>query len=170
MLDTSVGWFHLSQGAESVAQVLDAYHLPGLLLFLGVSLALVPRRWIAWHEQEQQNRSSARQLDQAMLAGARPGRARRLAFRYARRIPVRRVVLWGALAATNLTPAILLTPTVESRPLGPGVLILADQPGDFRSQAAALALVAVALNVTALGWASAGPGSHARPLDTRELV
>ena len=70
-----------------------------------------------------------------------------MARRDRRSITARRLFLWSALAATSLGPAIVLSPTTDSRPVGPGVVILADQPGDARAQAAALALAAIALNL-----------------------
>ena len=60
-----------------------------------------------------------------------------------------------ALAATNLAPALVLSPSIESRTMVPGTLILADEPGDGRPLAAALASVAIALNVLALRWPEA---------------
>jgi hypothetical protein len=48
----------------------------------------------------------------------------------------------------------VLAPTIESRPLAPGVLILADEPGDALPRAAALACVAVALDFAALALAA----------------
>ena len=73
-----------------------------------------------------------RRVDQAILAGARPGRAYRMARRDLRSITARRLVLWSALAATSLGPAMVLSPTTDSRPVGPGVVFLADQPGHAR--------------------------------------
>ena len=51
------------------------------------------------------------------------------------------MILWATLTATSATPALLLAPTGNGRTLGAGVIVLADQAGDSRSQAAALALL-----------------------------
>ena len=67
------------------------------------------------------------------------------------------IVLTFALAATNLAPAILLAPTAESRPLAPGILILADEPGDALTRAATLASLAVFTNLVALSLAARRP-------------
>jgi hypothetical protein len=53
---------------------------------------------------------------------------------------------------------LLLAPTAESRPVGPGVVILAERLGDSRAQAAALACCTIALNLTALGLTRARRG------------
>jgi hypothetical protein len=68
------------------------------------------------------------------------------------------MVLWGTLVATAITPPLVLAPTLESRPIGPGIVVLIDQPDDSRAQASALALAAIALDLLALGWASARVG------------
>jgi hypothetical protein len=83
---------------------------------------------------------------------------------------LRRIILCGALAATSLSPAILLAPTLESRPVGAAIVVLANQPGDARAQAAALALLAIAVNLAVLSWASAGRGTLDRPLEAWELT
>ena len=59
------------------------------------------------------------------------------------------LILTFALAATDLAPALLLAPTVASRPLAPATLILADGPGDALQQAAVLATCGVAVNLAA---------------------
>ena len=48
-------------------------------------------------------------------------------------------LLTAALAVTSLAPALLVTPTLETRTVAPRVLILADEPGDGLARAAALA-------------------------------
>jgi hypothetical protein len=65
-------------------------------------------------------------------------------------------LLIGSLAATNLTPALLFEPWSDGRTLAPAIVQLAAGPADARSLAAALALGAIAINVTALciAWAT----------------
>jgi hypothetical protein len=80
------------------------------------------------------------------------------------------MVLWATLAATSAAPALLLAPSSDGRTLGAGVIVLADQAGDSRSQAAALALVGIVSNVTVLGWAWTGRDRRQRPLEARDLA
>ena len=76
------------------------------------------------------------------------------------------LALTFALAATNLAPALVLAPTAESRPLVPGVLILADEPGDGLARAATLASLALVVNLAAFtlaagrGYPSLGERFH----------
>jgi iron(III) transport system permease protein len=169
LVDAGTGSQRVSGGLLRLSQVIDPYHIPGLLLFLGVCLVLVPIRWWACGEPAP-GQSDRRMFDQAIVAGARAGRARRLATRNARGIPVRRIILWATLTATNATPALLLAPTGDGRTLGAGVIVLADQAGDCRNQAAALALSGIAANVMVLGWNCPSRGRRQRPLDARDLA
>ena len=50
---------------------------------------------------------------------------------------------------------------MESRPIGPGIVILATGPGTDRSLAAALALTTIAIELAALGWFVIGPSARA---------
>jgi len=142
---------------ESIALALDPYRFPGLLLFVGACLASLPRRLTSRPKQSGRDAAIARLADQARLSAAGRGRARRHACRGVRAIPLPLMFLWGALAATAITPALVLAPTLESRPVGPGIVVLGDQPDDSRALAAALALAAIALDLAALGWAAARP-------------
>jgi hypothetical protein len=116
------------------------------------------------------DRATDRLIDQAIVSGSRPQVARRLAYRNRPAIPISRIVLCASVAATSISPAILLSHRAESLPLGPGILSLADQPGGSRAQAASLALAAIALNVSVLGWTWAAGGSRSSPLEARDLV
>jgi iron(III) transport system permease protein len=66
------------------------------------------------------------------------------------------LLLTCALAATCLAPALVVAPSPESRPISPAVVILADTPGDGRTNAARLATVVVGFNVLALALAARG--------------
>jgi hypothetical protein len=79
------------------------------------------------------------------------------------------MVLWGTLVATAITPALVLAPTLECRPIGPGIVVLSGQPEDSRAQAATLALAAIALDLMALGWASIRVG-RAGDIEAAELA
>jgi hypothetical protein len=149
---TGLNWPEASWAFGQVARWLDPARFSGISLLLGVCLGILPSRLVAWHEGMKGDRSNLRRIDQALLC--RPGlsRARSLAFRGVRRVPLPKLVLWGALAFSGISPAILLTPEMAGRTLGPGIVALASQPGDARAQSAALALCAIVLNLMALGW------------------
>jgi iron(III) transport system permease protein len=148
---------------ETWAGELDPYRNPGLLLFVAVSLVFLwPRlRW--WHELSSSENHPGHGWEAARIAGARPGQARKLASRPKWRFLFGQFLLSAALAAANLAPALLFAPTLEGRPLAPGVLILAQQPDDARNQAAVLATCAIAVNLTALALAWGTRGAS-RPL------
>ncbi len=75
-------------------------------------------------------------------------------------------MLAGAFAATNLTPALLFAVGSDRKTLGPAFLDLAGGDALARSQAAALALAAVLVNLAAITVACT---TQATPADT-ELV
>jgi ABC-type Fe3+ transport system permease subunit len=139
-----------------LSTMFDPGLFPGVPLLLAVCLAIVPRRLIGWSWPRGREDTVRRRLDQAILSGAGPGRAHRLAQRDVRSIPVSRLILWTTLAATGVSPAIVLSAQADSAPAGPGVVILADQPGDSRDQAAALAVAAIVANLAAFSWGRAG--------------
>jgi hypothetical protein len=58
------------------------------------------------------------------------------------------------MAATNLAPALILAPVLAGQPAAPGVLLMADQPGDDRARAAALACCLLLVNLAALALAA----------------
>ena len=68
-VDAGMGWQRVSGGLLRLSQVIDPYHVPGLLLFLGVCLVLVPIRWWACTEPAP-GQSDRRKFDQAIVAGA----------------------------------------------------------------------------------------------------
>jgi hypothetical protein len=92
-----------------------------------------------------------------------------MARRDLRAVPLRRVLLWAALAPASVTPAIVLSASTEHAPAGPAVVILADEPDDSRAPASALAIAAIALDLAALAWARAGRGD-APPVGAEELA
>jgi ABC-type Fe3+ transport system permease subunit len=168
-LGSGPGWSWAALSLETLAGVLDPCNFPGVLLIVGVCVIYVPRVLIRGRAIGL-DRATDRLIDQAMVAGSRPQAARRLAHRSSNAIPIARIVLCASVAATSISPAILLAHRAESLPLGPGILSLADQPGGSRAQAATLALAAIALNASVLGWAWAAGGSRSSPLEARDLV
>lgn len=152
---TSLEWTGAGLWMERIAMAFDPLLLPGILLFFGTCLAVLPRRLATRLEPPARDDASVGQVDQLRIAGAGRGSAVWHVWRRAGGIPLPTMVLWGSLLATAITPALVLAPTLQSRPVGPGIVVLIDQPDDSRAQAAALALAAIALDLLALGWASA---------------
>jgi ABC-type Fe3+ transport system permease subunit len=146
----------LAPGLSALSAALDPRSFAGLPLLLGMGFAVIPRKLLAWRTSLGRDEVIARRVDQAILAGSGQARAYRMARRGLRTVPLRRVILWSALAATSVSPAIVLSATAEDTPAGPAVVNLADQPGDARAQAAALAVAAIAVNLAALAWARSG--------------
>jgi iron(III) transport system permease protein len=141
----------LADALRSLADAFDLDRTPGVLLVLGVATAHLPV--LALSAVERRTRLRLPLIDAALTLGARPVQARRVASgRWP--LPSAAAVLTVVLASTSLTPALVLAPTSETRPVGPAVLSLADQPGDGLARASALATGAVALNLAALGFAA----------------
>src|SRR5208337_3479645 len=154
----SLDWTRAGLWMERIGLAFDPFVFPELVLFVGACLAFLPRRLAIRPEPPGRDDASARRVDQIRIAGAGRGPAVWHVWRWARAIPLPTMVLWGMLVATAITPALVLAPTLESRPIGPGIVVLIDQPDDARAQASALALAAIALDLLALGWASARVG------------
>lgn len=154
----SLDWTRAGLWMERIGLAFDPFVFPDLVLFVGACLAFLPRRLAIRPEPPGRDDASARRVDQIRIAGAGRGPAVWHVWRWARAIPLPTMVLWGMLVATAITPALVLAPTLESRPIGPGIVVLIDQPDDARAQASALALAAIALDLLALGWASARVG------------
>ena len=141
----SLEWTRAGLWMERIALAFDPFFLPGLLVFVGACLAFLPRRLATRLEPPGRDDASTRRVDQFRIAGAGRGPAVWHVWRRARAIPLATMVLWGTLVATAITPALVLAPTLESRPIGPGIVVLIDQPDDSRAQAAALALAVIVL-------------------------
>ena len=139
---------------ESLSQVTNVDQNPWipLTLTVGLSLSAVVLKNRPRAFEPRGSRSNAA-FDAARLAGALALRARALSGPMQRREWLGRFILIWVLAATNVSPALLFTPWIDGRTVAPGVLDLANGPGDARSQAAALALCVIAANVAALAFA-----------------
>jgi ABC-type Fe3+ transport system permease subunit len=142
----------LVHGARILAGSLDPYRTPGVLLALAVSATRLP--FLARAVEHGWSRFQPALVDAASTLGATPRQARRTATGHWLGAAPAALVLTFALAATNLAPALILAPTIESRPIAPGILIEADEPGAALPRAAALACAAVALNLTGLALAA----------------
>ena len=80
-----------NRAMDVVSLAFDPARFPGLALFAGVCLAMQSRRFVRWTPPGNREESLDRRVDQAILAGASPGRAYRLARRDRRPITVRRL-------------------------------------------------------------------------------
>src|SRR5262249_28360492 len=134
-----------AEALATVVDVLDPDRTPWVALILAVGLARLPG--LARSAVERRRSFPPAPGGAGLRLGAAAGRALRVA-------PGRRLgVAWSAafvtfaLAATDVTPALLLAPTAETRPVGPAVLNVMDEPGGGLARAGALALIAVAVNL-----------------------
>ena len=144
------GWSNTGLVLENLAAAIDPNQASWLPMACGVGLFLLP--WFLRSRQggtplvqDQARGDSA--FEAAILAGAWRWRARALG---SPDRPIRalgRFVLVWALAATNLTPALLFMSSAARLTVGPGILILAGQGGEGPSQAAAMALGVIAVNI-----------------------
>jgi hypothetical protein len=156
---------------DTLSILLDPYGSPPFLLLLGTCLAYLPSRVAARDEQLVETEESARGVDQALVAGTRGNRARRLVFHAASARTARRIVLWATLAVTSIAPAILLAPTIDRCPVGPGIVLLASHSHHSPGRAAALAVIAIAANWAALALARAGwDDGRDRQLEVSDLA
>jgi iron(III) transport system permease protein len=142
----------LARGARLLAGELDAYRTPGVALALAVAAVRLP--FLARAVEHGWSRFHPTLIDAANGLGATPRQARRTATGLWVGAAPAALGLTFVLAATNLAPALVLAPTFESRTLAPMILILVDAPGAALDQAAALAALAVAINLTALALAA----------------
>lgn len=159
----------ISRIFEFASIMLDPLRLPGPALLAGVCLASLPRRAALGMVPRDDPRTIGCLVDQAVLAGTRPGPANRMARRSARTVATPRLMLWSTLAAISMGPAIVLAPTADVRPVGPGVVALSDGPGEARSQAAAIALASITAGLAALIGARISIGPY-DPLAPGELA
>ncbi|HKM54188.1 MAG TPA: hypothetical protein VJY33_12330, partial [Isosphaeraceae bacterium] len=167
LLVASLGWRGAGASVARLALELQPSRTPGLLLVAGVCLAVLPRRIMNRHEAAGSEEACARRIEQAVLSGAGYRRATRLALCGAWAIPAPTAVLWATLAATSITPAVLLAPSFASLPVVPGVVVLADQPESGRARASLLALLTIGAQLSVLGWVAAGDrtGGELDPAD-----
>jgi iron(III) transport system permease protein len=136
----------------TMVDLIDPERTPWVALVVAVALVRLPS--LAREAVERRRLLRPEPLEAALGFGASHRQA-------ARTIPGRWLgvsrasafAAW-ALVATNVTPALLLAPTADSRPLGPAVLTLIDEPGTGLARASALAMVGVTLNLSAFFVAS----------------
>lgn len=148
------------------ADGLDPFRAPGVLLAWAVAASRIPA--LAREDDEggrlllrERGRRRRALIDAARALGAPLRQARRDA------AGLRRASATGpswvlaiALAATDTAAALVLAPTSMARPVGAGVLLLADDPASL-PRASALACAAIAWNLAALAWFARGrPPGH----------
>ena len=159
LLGASGGHNSIAGALGRLADALDPDRTPGVLLVMAVVASRLPTIARGAVRGPDVTRHAPR--DAALSLGASPRRARRMASGGALGVWAGALWLTVALAMTSLAPALLLSPTLESRTVAPGVLILADEPGGGLARAAALALAATAVNLLAL---AAAAGGRSRPI------
>lgn len=139
----------------------DGASLP--LLAMGVWLATAPV-WLASRGRRGgATGATDSQFAAATLAGARRGRARRLALGAVRPARRRSAALLAIFAATNIAPAIVLATSIQDATIGPAVLFLNEWPGDGLAVASALALLIFGANAAAaLAWRDGATGIQGR--------
>ncbi len=147
----------LARYVVAVAGELDAARNPRAILAAAVALSVGSRLLPRWRLVVQANPLETRTgLDAAILAGASRARARGLASLRPRQW-ISAFLLAALLAATNLAPALLFTTWADIRTIGPGLLVLADEPDDARLRSSLLAVGVILANLAALGLARLGP-------------
>ncbi len=133
--------------ALAFVDAFDPDRVPWVALILGVGLTRLP--FVKRSVFERRRGLQPALLDAAITLGASRRQAHRLVPGRLLGVSPSLAFLTFALAVSNITPALLLCPTAETRPLGPAVLILIDEPGGGLARASALALLAIALNLFA---------------------
>jgi ABC-type Fe3+ transport system permease subunit len=149
-------WGPLARALGSFATGIDPVASPWVITSSAVGLVLLPRfLWCSRREPPPDSSSShvASAFDAATLAGASRAQSFWLGnFGRGRRLIGQFVLVW-ALAATNLTPALLFAHWTGGPGVAPTVVLRATGPGNIPAQAAALALCAIAANLAALAVA-----------------
>jgi iron(III) transport system permease protein len=148
----------------ALADVLDPEVTPGVMLALAVAVVESPR--LARSALGRRSRLRRELVDAAVVLGATRREARRRISGRLLGVSRSAAFLTLVLAATSITPALVLAPTSEGRPIGPTILSLADAPGAGRQHAAVLAALAVGANLAALLAWFRGTGRDAEvPVD-----
>lgn len=152
-----LGWF--SPRIESLAGFLDPDQTPGVALLLAVAAVRFPM--LAQSVQESRSRTTPSSVEAALTFGASPRVAQRWNPEGWLGASPGALALTFSLAATSVTPALVLCPSAETRTVGPAVLLLADGTDESLRRASAMAALAVVLNLAALSL-SASPENFRR--------
>lgn len=145
----------------TVVDALDPDRTPWVALVVAVALVRLP----ALARAAVEHRRSERTVwsDAAVGLGASARAARRTLPGHRLGVTTSSAAFALALAATNVTPALLFAATADTRAAGPAVLDLIDEPGGGFARAAALALAAAAVNLAALAVAARRRNGPIRP-------
>lgn len=161
--EAAVGWLAAGGGTgagvgdslASIAGWIAPFGTPSLFVPVSVAWVLGPLLFLCWRSAPTSRGAACSAIDAARLFGASRVRALWMGAPSLAATWVGRFAMAWALAATNLTPALLASPGTDGPTLAPAFLILADGQRDARSLAAGLALGILALNAVALAvaWA-----------------
>jgi ABC-type Fe3+ transport system permease subunit len=163
LLELAAAWLQgfstgvpLGRLLSSLSAMLDPYRDNRPLLVASVIFVLAPLTFELWSAPRRTRAGRVPSAsDAARLYGASAlGHLRLLAVRPFR-VFCGQFILVFALAATNLTPALLFQPWSDQQTLSPAVLVLCEGPDNQRRQAAALALVGLVSNLVAVAVARA---------------
>ena len=156
-LGDSGPWRYVAVALEDFARFIDPDRSGWILLVISVGLTLFFAVGTTMRNPGEPCASSiSSAYEAARLAGMSRSRSRRLSRPGQGGRWIGLFIVAAAMAATNLSPALLFTRWADGRTVAPGVLSLADSSADAQAQAAALALCAIAVNLGALGvaWAT----------------
>ena len=142
------------QAVRAVVDRVDPDRTPFVLLVCTVGFARLPMLAASTVAYRKALRPTL--LDAATTLGATPSRARSMMTNPLLALSPGAAILAIVLAATSLTPALLLCPTADVRTIGPAILVLDGEAGIGPSRAAALAAVTIVLNLVALAIAARG--------------
>jgi ABC-type Fe3+ transport system permease subunit len=131
-----------------LADFVDVDRTPWVGLVLAVALTHLP---LLVHSALSRQRVARLVLsDAAVTLGASTQRARSVLHGGWFGVASSGLILTLILSVTNVTPALLLAPTAETRPIGPALLTLVDETSEHYAHAAALAMIAISANFAAL--------------------
>ncbi len=141
-----------------VSRGLDPYRHSASVMILGVAWGLgVMVNWRPRWGRSPKGEGAA--LQAARAVGFGRARARRLTVPPTWGASLALFVAVAAMAAANVTPALLLAPWSDARPLGPAVVAMASGPDQDLACAARLAILSI--TISALGLVSAGLAERA---------
>jgi hypothetical protein len=157
------GQDHAAVILGNLAASIEPRNHPWILTACAVGLVLLPQFFGHASGPLAQARRPGRidsRYEAAIHAGASRLRAWALGWRVSVVPAVCRFALIWALAATNITPALLFAAGSDRKTLGPAFLNLASGDSLERSQAAALAVAAILANLTAIAATSWSARAH----------
>ncbi len=151
-LDAATGRVVFAPLLRSVVDVLDSDRTPGIAMTLAISLTALPL--LSRSALDRRAGLPPSRVEAALNVGAGPRQARRGLRRSIIGVAPSAAFLAFAMAFSNVSPALVFATTSATRTAGPAVLTLIDEPGSGFSQAAALAVFSVGLNLLAMAIAA----------------